>query len=111
LSYEAFERLRRTLDLPASHLAELLRIPARTLGRRKQARRLDPDESDRLVRVSRLVGLALQLFEGDLDEARSWLTTRHDALAQQAPLAFAGTEVGSREVENLIGRLEHGVPI
>lgn len=111
LSYEAFERLRRALDLPASRAAELLRIPPRTLARRKEARRFDAEESDRLVRVSRLIGLALQLFEGDLEGARAWLLSPHASLADQAPLEFAATEIGAREVENLIGRLEHGIPL
>lgn len=111
LSYEAFERLQRVLDLPASETTGLLQIPSRTLARRKEAGRLDPDESDRLIRLARLVGLALQLFEGDLDETRSWLGTAQVALAGQTPLAFATTEIGAREVENLIGRLEHGIPL
>ena len=111
LSYEAFERLRRVLDLPAARAADLLRIPPRTLARRREAKKFEPEESDRLVRLSRLVGLAIQLFEGDLDEMRSWLTTPHLALADQTPLEFATTEIGAREVENLIGRLEHGVPL
>ena len=111
LSYEALERLRRVLDLPLSRISELLRIPPRTLARRKEARRLQPDESDRLVRLSRLVGFALQLFEGDLASTRSWLTTPHTSLAGETPLDFATTGVGAREVENLIGRLEHGIPL
>lgn len=111
LSYEAFERIRRVLDLPASRAAELLRIPPRTLARRKASRKFDAEESDRLVRLSRLIGLALQLFEGDLDEARSWLLKPHSALDDQAPLEFATTEIGARELENLIGRLEHGIPL
>lgn len=111
LSYEAFERLRRVLNLPAAATARLVQIPPRTLARRKEAKRLEPVESDRLIRLSRLVGLALQLFEGDLEEMRSWLTTGHAALGDQTPLEFATTEVGAREVENLIGRLEHGIPL
>lgn len=111
LSFEAFERLRRVLDLPASRAAELLQIPSRTLARRKDAKRFGPEESDRLIRLTRLVGLALQLFEGDLEEMRSWLMTPHAALADQAPLEFATTEIGAREVENLMGRLEYGIPL
>jgi len=111
LSYEAFEHLRRVLDLSATRAAELIQIPPRTLARRKEAKRFEPEESDRLIRLSRLVGLALQLFEGDLEEMRAWLTTPHSALAGQAPLDFATTEIGAREVENLIGRIQHGVPL
>jgi len=111
LSFETLERLRRVLNLPLSRISELLQISPRTLARRKEAKRLQPDESDRLVRLSRLVGLALQLFEGDLAGARSWLAAPQAALAGEAPLEFATTGVGSREVENLIGRLEHGIPL
>jgi len=111
LSYGALERLRGLLDLPMARFAELVGIPPRTLARRKDAKVLHPDESDRLLRLSRLVGLALELFEGDLEAARSWLTTPHVALAGRAPLQFATTEVGAREVEHLIGRLEHGIPL
>ena len=111
LSYEAFERLRQVLDLPASRTAEILQIPPRTLARRREAKKFEPEESDRLIRLSRLIGLALQLFEGDLEEMRPWLTAPHAALANQAPLEFATTEIGAREVENLIGRLEHGIPL
>jgi uncharacterized protein (DUF2384 family) len=35
----------------------------------------------------------------------------HPALGNQVPLEFAASEVGAREVENLIGRLEHGIPL
>ena len=111
LSYEAMERLRRVLDLPLSKVSEVLQIPPRTLARRKEAKRLQPDESDRLVRLSRLVGLALKLFEGDLSGTRSWLSAPHAALAGETPLEYATTGVGAREVENLIGRLEHGIPL
>lgn len=111
LSYQAFERLRRILDLPTSRVAEIVQIAPRTLARRREAKKFDPEESDRLVRLSRLIGLALQLFEGDVEEMRAWLTTPHTALANQAPLEFATTEIGAREVENLIGRLEHGIPL
>jgi putative toxin-antitoxin system antitoxin component (TIGR02293 family) len=110
LSFEALERLRRALDLPLSRFAELVKIPPRTLARRKEAKRLQPEESDRLLRLSKIVGLAIQLFEGGLEEARAWLLSPHPALGNAAPLEFAANEVGAREVENLIGRLEHGIP-
>lgn len=109
LSYQALERLRQVVDVPIRDIADLLRISPRTLARRKESGKLQPDESDRLLRLSRLVGLTLELFEGDLEEARSWLSSPHQALGDESPLAFATTEVGAREVEHLIGRLEHGV--
>lgn len=110
-SYEALERVRKALDVSLSQFAGLVRIPLRTLARRKEARRLQPDESDRLLRIARILGLAIQLFEGGLVDARAWLLQPHPALGGDAPLQFATSEVGAREVENLIGRLEHGIPL
>ena len=109
LSYQALERLRAVLDIPAHEIADLLRISARTLARRKDSGKLQPDESDRLLRLSRLVGLTLKLFEGELQEARTWLSSTHEALGGRTPLEFATTDIGAREVEHLIGRLEHGI--
>jgi putative toxin-antitoxin system antitoxin component (TIGR02293 family) len=109
LSFHAFEQLRAALDLPLADLAGLIGIPARTLHRRKEEGRLQPDESDRLVRLSRVWGRSVELFEGDAAEARHWLGSPRAALGGQTPLALSCTEVGAREVESLIGRLEHGV--
>ena len=85
-------------------------ISARRLARRKEAGRLEPDESDRLMRASRVIARAIELFEGDREAARTWLTTHLRALGDHTPLEFAKTDVGAIEVENLIGRLEHGIP-
>ena len=109
VSFKCLERLQRMLALPVGEVATLLQIPPRTLTRRKSEGRLQPDESDRLLRASRLFQLATELFEGDTDMARSWFSAPKKALGGKTPLEFVRTEVGAREVENLIGRLEHGV--
>ncbi|HSC29652.1 MAG TPA: antitoxin Xre/MbcA/ParS toxin-binding domain-containing protein [Vicinamibacterales bacterium] len=109
LPYRALERLRRNTALPLARIIDVLGIPRRTLSRRKREGRFLPDESDRLLRVSRLFGRALALFEGDREAALEWLTARQPAFGGVAPLDMARTELGAREVERLIGRLEHGV--
>jgi putative toxin-antitoxin system antitoxin component (TIGR02293 family) len=107
--YRAFERFQRNVGLPTEALASLVQIPRRTLARRREEDRLTAEESDRLLRASRLFGKAIALFEGDADAARGWFSTPAPALARRTPLDVAATEVGAREVENLLGRLEHGV--
>jgi putative toxin-antitoxin system antitoxin component (TIGR02293 family) len=62
-----------------------------------------------LFRAARLFGRTLQLFEGDRDAAVEWLTTPQTALGDRVPLDLARTEIGAREVERLVGRLDHGV--
>jgi len=89
--------------------AEILFMSARTLQRRKTEGRLHADESDRLLRLSRVFGRAIELFEGDSDAALRWMKKPLPALGLVAPLAMSKTEPGAIEVERLIGRIEHGV--
>jgi putative toxin-antitoxin system antitoxin component (TIGR02293 family) len=109
LPFRVVERLRRNMALTTEALADLIQVRPRTLSRRKEEGRLQPDESDRALRASRLFGSALELFEGDAAAARAWLSSAQQALGGAVPLAVAKTELGAREVEQLIGRLEHGV--
>lgn len=107
--FARLERFERASGIDAETTARCLDLPPRTRARRKASGRLSDIESERLLRLERLFGLALQLFEGDAPEARRWLSRPKRALGQRIPLELARTEPGAREVENLIGRLEHGV--
>ena len=69
---------------------------------------LTAEESDRLVRVARLVSLAHEMMLGDDEAARRWLREPLELLEGESPLERASTEVGGREVEEVIGRLRHG---
>ncbi|MSR01420.1 MAG: DUF2384 domain-containing protein [Gemmatimonadetes bacterium] len=109
-SYSVFDHFQRETGFPATTLAELIQVPVRTLHRRRAERRFSPEESDRLLRAARVTFLARRLFEGNMAEARQWLADPQPALKGATPLAFARTDIGAREVEALIGRLEHGVP-
>ena len=108
-SYGVLGKLVKTLSIPLKDVVEAARINPRTLPRRKATGRFQPDESERLLRLARITGRALELFEGDLAGARRWLNEAQPGLNQQTPLAMSRTEIGAREVEYLIGRLEHGV--
>ncbi len=48
------------------------------------------------------------MLEGE-EAAREWLKSPLPALAGKTPLEFADTEPGAQEVEDLLGRIEHGV--
>lgn len=109
LKFETFERLSRSTGLSIDKLRPALRITPRTLTRRRNEKRLSPEESDRLISISRLLSQAIALFEGRTVNAMVWFTKPNRAFGKLSPLEMATTEVGCREVENLIGRLEHGV--
>jgi len=109
LPYRRVEKLINELDETDSRIAHLVQIAPRTLARRKKEGTLKPDESERVDRIDRVYRLATGLFEGDKAEAVKWLKEPNHGLANRPPLDFSRTEIGAREVENLIGRLEHGV--
>ncbi|HEX7862626.1 MAG TPA: antitoxin Xre/MbcA/ParS toxin-binding domain-containing protein [Verrucomicrobiae bacterium] len=100
--------LQASMDLPLEDLALKLGISKATLHRRKVAGRLAPEESDRVVRFARLMGRAMEVFGNEMD-AKKWLGAAQYGLGGAVPLDYAETEVGAREVENLLGRIEHGV--
>lgn len=103
---EAFERIRGDLGVSTEELAEVLGIPARTLARRTE--RFKPDESERLLRVGSAVHKAMEVLE-DRQSVRRWMTQPKRALEGLTPLRCCDTEIGAREVEALLGRIEHGV--
>jgi len=108
LRFRELEELQGEIDMPLEQLATKLSISRSTLQRRKVVGRLSPHESDKVVRFSRLLRHALDVF-GDLDKARAWLKHPQYGLAGAVPLDYAETEVGAREVDDLLGRIDYGV--
>lgn len=109
LAFTVFERFLVQTTISPGEAAALVGIPLRTLTRRKQKGRLTSEESDRLLRASRILGQAIELFDGNKSEAKQWLKRPQPALGGAKPLEMASTEVGALAVERLIGQLEHGV--
>jgi len=105
---QRFDALRELLDVPSGTLADVVGITPSTLNRRRKRGAFGKDESERLLRIARLTLRAIEVLDGR-DNARRWLTEPARALGGEAPLHFADTEPGAREVERLLLRLEHGV--
>ncbi|MBC8127060.1 MAG: DUF2384 domain-containing protein [Gloeobacteraceae cyanobacterium ES-bin-144] len=108
LSLEEFDSARELLAVSEERLGGLLGMSRATLHRRKKAGHLDRAESDRLVRYARLFSKATAAL-GGVEGARSWLGSPAVAFHDECPLDYADTEIGAREVEALLGRIEHGV--
>ena len=109
LPYAALEALAARFHLAPAELGALLRLPARTMARRKKARRLSPDESDRLLRLGRIGALAEDVL-GSPEKAAAWLHRPNRALGGEAPLGQLDTDLGARQVEDVLLRIAHGVP-
>jgi putative toxin-antitoxin system antitoxin component (TIGR02293 family) len=108
LPVSSFTAIRNDLGITDKELAQVIRVPKSTLAVRKKRGRFSFEESERIYRVQRLLKKAVDVF-GDLEMARKWLKEKAYGLGDVSPLEFAKTEIGAREVENLLGRLEHGV--
>jgi putative toxin-antitoxin system antitoxin component (TIGR02293 family) len=108
LPVQELHDLQASLDLPMEKLFPMLGISKATLHRRKADGRLGQAESDRVVRFAQLMGKAVKVLESE-ENARQWLTSPQFGLGGAVPLDYAETEVGAREVEDLLGRIEHGV--
>ena len=108
LPFAEFRAMQEMLGVTEERLGAWLGMPRATLHRRKKAGTLDSCVSDRLVRYARLVTHAVAAL-GGLEAARSWLAAPAIAFNGESPLDYADTEIGAREVDALLGRLEHGV--
>lgn len=108
LSYRVVEYVMEAGILSAGELYDLVGSRRSITRKRKQQRALSPTESDRLVRVVRVMGRAEEAL-GDFDRAHRWLRKPNRALGGRRPLDLLTSDIGSRTVEQTLGRIEHGV--
>src|SRR6266487_2879576 len=101
------EELMQASGLTLKELAESLDLSARSLQRRRRSGRLARFESDRIYRLARIVALANE-YLGDHVRALRWLKHPNRALGGIAPVTAIDTELGARQVENVLGRIAYG---
>jgi putative toxin-antitoxin system antitoxin component (TIGR02293 family) len=109
LPANSVKELAERLDLGTTILSQKLGIPRRTLTRRlSQRSRLTAAESDRTVRLARVYASAVEMI-GEEEKAAAWLQVPNRALGGKRPLDQLDTDVGAREVEDILGRIAYGV--
>jgi len=89
-------------------LCTILHLSARNFLRRKEQKRLAPDESDRLYRLARVIAHANRVFE-DPGESADWIHAPNASLGKQQPLTLLDTDIGVQQVDQVLGRIEHGI--
>lgn len=82
-------------------------VPLATFKRRK---RLKLHESEKTERLARVIALAELLWD-DRPAAQEFLNTAHPELAGRTPLESAGSELGARQVEDVVMRALYGLPV
>jgi putative toxin-antitoxin system antitoxin component (TIGR02293 family) len=102
-------QLAATLSMHRSQVAERLNIPARTLSRRLATNSpLTVDESDRTLRMARVVALANEVL-GAEDKAQRWMAAPNRALGGKRPFDQLDTELGVQSVEAVLYAIAYGM--
>ena len=100
--------LKGLYELPDDLAQKIIAVSTRTWARRKAQNLLSPVESDRLYRLARIIARTEEVF-GSREKARLWLKEPNRALHLQTPLSLLDTDEGTRRVEDVLIRIEHGV--
>ncbi|MDN5942701.1 MAG: DUF2384 domain-containing protein [Nitrospira sp.] len=108
LPYASLEAVMVKFGLARGEAASALHLPQRTFARRKKERKLRAGESDRLLRLARL-GAQASYVLGSEEKVAIWLRRSNRALGNQVPLELLDSEIGTRQVEEVLGRIEYGV--
>ncbi len=108
LPYKIITDLCKELGIKQQELSKIIGVNERTLARRRDEKKLQQDEGDRLFRLIHIYLFARVVFN-DKTSTIQWLKSPKSALGGEIPLELLDTEIGAREVENLLGRIEYGV--
>lgn len=104
LPYRGIKSVARALGVRETDVAGWLGLSAAALTKRRNARRLDVSESDRLYRLAR-AWRALLVPLGDEGAARQWLRTLRPELREQLPMELLRTTLGTEFVMTAISRI------
>jgi putative toxin-antitoxin system antitoxin component (TIGR02293 family) len=109
LPVDILRELAEELDMDRRVIASLVGIPVRTLSRRLSSHsRLSAAESDRSVRLARIVAQAKDTFD-DPPKAATWLQAPNRVLKGQRPIELLDTDAGVQQVETVLGRIAYGI--
>jgi putative toxin-antitoxin system antitoxin component (TIGR02293 family) len=109
LPVSTLTRLAEELSVERKTIARVVGISERTLSRRIAKReRLSAEESDRTVRLARVIAMVVDTL-GTAEKASRWLQKPNRALGGQVPLDLLDTDSGTRSVETILNRIEYGI--
>ena len=92
------EKLARTLDLVPRNLARRL----------AKSELLTTPESERMLRVARVLARASEVLEGDA-KAKTWIEQGSVALGGETPIGLLRTDIGTEVVLHELTKIDHGM--
>lgn len=108
LQVSVLKGLRDSWGLTIMELAGSLAIPKSTLMRMMEAgKRMSAADSDRVYRLASILAQAEECL-GDRTAAKVWMRQTNHALGGFTPLRAIETAIGTRQVEQVLGRIAYG---
>lgn len=90
-------------------LARILNMSVRNLHRLKADGKLARDASERLLLLTNLLQHGLNVFDEEAQTLAEWLRSPIRELNTQSPLSLLDTTTGFGLVDDVLGRIEHGI--
>lgn len=99
------------LDIPVNIRNDFIYdiIPEGTYKRRRE--KLKADESEKVERIARIVATAMYIWDNNTQELNRFLLTSHPHLEGKTPLEVSKSELGARQVEELLWKIFYGLPV
>lgn len=98
------------IGLTDKEMAYVLGMTPRNLHRISVEQRFGTEASERLLLLKNLLLHALDTFEGKPNVVLNWLKTPIRELDNQTPLQLMDTVTGFGLVDDVLGRLDYGLP-
>ncbi len=108
IPYPALQHFQEKFAPMGFELEAFMGLESRINGNVADSFRLPSIASDRLYRLARLFIIATKVLEDEKSGAE-WLKRPQWGLGGRLPVEVVFTEIGAKEVENLLGRIDHSV--
>ncbi len=107
ISMEIFNKILKYTTITTKEMSSILPVSERQLSRYDKDHVLRKDISSHLIQLIELFERGYDVF--GLDKFKLWIRRANKALGNVKPIDILDTSIGIQMVEDLIGRVEHGV--
>lgn len=107
LSMSIFKKIQQYTSLTTKEISEILPVSERQLVRYKDDHVLRKDISSHLIQLVELFERGFEVF-GE-EKFKKWIRSEVRALGNNSPIELLDTSIGVQMVNDILGRIEHGV--
>lgn len=105
---KALDTFMDNTGITVPEISGIIRTSDRTLRRYNPAKKLNPEQSERIIELAKLYSRGEEVF-GNMDAFKQWMNSTVMALGNKKPKTFLDTSMGIDLLMNELGRIEHGI--